>query len=187
VAGLVLRNVFLARREDIAHFFAAAARTQVPGWSALQAQAEAARCEVVDWLADLFANGTVDAQREAAAIWSQAEQRLAGSPDQPTPDAAALDALVDRYRIQSHYLRHACWIAAPGLLERCKQVPAVPLLLLQGTEDAICPPEGAMALARALGPRATLRLVQGAGHDPAHPAMAQAMRQALDAMRGEFP
>ncbi|HEX7891930.1 MAG TPA: alpha/beta fold hydrolase [Ramlibacter sp.] len=181
VAGLLLRNVFLARPVDIAGFFAAATNTQVLGWAALQRQADAARCSLVESLADLFATGGPAAQREAAACWWRSEQILSGDDHAPTPGDAQLEVLADRYRIQSHYLRHGCWIAPPGLLARCDALPAVPTLILQGTEDAMCPPGGALALAHACGARAALRLVPGAGHDPRHPAMAEAMRQALQA------
>jgi proline iminopeptidase len=152
IAGLVLRNPFLARAEDMERF-------------------------PIHRDAELLASGS----RKAAARWWQAEQRLSGGdPASPTD----LDRLVDRYRVQSHYLAHGCWIAPPGLLAHCGQVPDVPIVILQGTEDALCPPEGAQALAQALGSRATLRWVHGAGHDPSHPAMAAAMRDALDQFAG---
>ena len=181
VAGLLLRNIFLARPEDIECFFAAAMAMQVPGWAALQQQADAAHCSLTDFLADLFATAAPAAQREAAACWWRSEQILSGSEHAPIDDDAQLAMLVDRYRVQSHYLRHGCWIEAPGLLARCDALPRVPMLVLQGTEDAICPPAGALALAHACGTRVALQLVPGAGHDPGHPAMAEAMRHALQA------
>jgi proline iminopeptidase len=87
------------------------------------------------------------------------------------PDVAAL---VQRYRVQAHYLRHGCWLNGPDLLARCSRLPQVPTLLLHGTGDRICPPAGAAALAERL-PHARLGWVQGAGHDPTHPAMIDAM------------
>ena len=179
VAGLLLRNVFLARAEDIAGFFAAAAATGAPGWARLLRQAQSARRTLPEFLADLFATGAMAAQRAAAASWWAAEQRLQGLDPAPPADPAALDRLVDRYRVQSHYLKHGCWLAQEPLLARCVRLPAVPILVLQAMEDAVCPPAGARALEQALRGRATVRLVPGAGHDPAHPAMAEAMREAL--------
>jgi len=166
VAGLVLRNPFLARGEDISRFFAS------EGWEDWRGDA------LLESLGDLFVNGSPAAQREAAARWWRVEQQLSGGDARAHQDAADLERLADRYRIQSHYLRHGCWIAPP-LLEQCARVPSVPVVVLQGTEDRVCPPEGAQSLAQALGSRATLQWVEGAGHDPSHPAMAQAMRQAL--------
>jgi proline iminopeptidase len=56
----------------------------------------------------------------------------------------------------------------------------VPTALLQGTVDRICPPDGARELQRRVA-HCTLRLVDGVGHDPTHPAMVAAMVNALDA------
>jgi proline iminopeptidase len=178
IAGLLLRNVFLARRQDIDGFFAGAVLHGGPVWHELERRAAAAGVPLLAFLADLFAHGHRDEQRLAATAWLAWEQRLAGEPVVPV-DASGVDRLVHRYRIQAHYLRHRCWLADPGLVERCRQLPAVPTLLLHGTEDRICPPEGAVELAAALGGRATLHLVEGAGHQPFHPAMRSAMEDAL--------
>ena len=95
--------------------------------------------------------------------------------------------MVRRFRVQSHYLRAGCWLQAPGLLKRSKRLPHVPTLLLHGTDDLVCPPEGALALRNAL-PQSRLRWAKGAGHDPTHPAMVQLMVEALGtfAAHGSF-
>jgi proline iminopeptidase len=179
VAGLLLRNVFLARSQDIHAFFDDAAGDASPGWQQLQRQARSEARSTVDWLAKTFVSAAPQAQRDTALCWWQWEQRKSGAPLAPLKDDAAIDALVQRYRVQSHYLKHACWLASPTLLERCANLPELPTLILQGTEDAVCPAEGALALKQVLGARATLRWVEGAGHDPTHPGMAAAMRRAL--------
>ncbi|HET8746538.1 MAG TPA: alpha/beta fold hydrolase [Ramlibacter sp.] len=181
VTGLVLRNPFLAREEDIARFFAAAIDTGVPGWADLTQQAASAQQSLPALLADLFAHGPMEAQRAAAACWWDSEQRLAGAAPTATPIEDELQRLVDRYRIQSHYLKDGCWLAPTPLLQRCERLPPVPVEIVQGMQDRICPPEGARALAQAIGARANLRLVEGAGHDPSQPAMLEAVRQAVQA------
>lgn len=180
VSGLLLRNPYLARAEDDDHFFSTAGRARTPGWGRLQERAGAAERSMPVYLAGLFANGTEAAQREAAMSWWAHEQHLAGGKV-GTPDAGTLARLVDRYRILSHYVRHGCWLGDRPLLERCAALPAVPVHIVQGADDAICPPAGATTLAQALGRRASLRIVPGAGHDPTHPAMVEAMREALHA------
>jgi pyrroloquinoline quinone biosynthesis protein E len=114
----------------------------------------------------------------ATLYWFAWEQRLSGGTAAP-PGDAVLQRLVPRYRVLSHYLHHGCWLRAPTLLARCAALPAVPTLIVHGTRDAMCPPQGAQALARVLHGRAILQWAQGAGHDPTHPALAAAMRQAL--------
>lgn len=166
VAALLLRAVFLARAEDIAAFFAGSGL-------------------VLDDLCAALHGNDAAAAAAAALRWWRHEQALAGSRA-GEPAGEALAALVDRYRVQSHFLRHDCFMSPP-LLECCARVPDVPTLLLHGRDDRICPPAGALAVQACL-PHAALRWVAGAGHDPAHPAMAAAMVEALDryAARGRF-
>lgn len=181
VAGLVLRSSFLARAEDIAAFFTPVGPGERDAWERFAAVAPPeARAALLPFLADGFEHSPRDTCLALARAWWQWEQFLAtGAKNTPAPTGAALDAQVDRYRVQSHYLAHRCWLATPSLLERCVAVPPVPTLLLHGRQDRICPPEGAVTLHRHL-PGSELRWLDGAGHDPAHPAMAAAMVEALD-------
>jgi len=156
VAALLLRASFLARAQDIAGFF---------GELSLPALAAALQ-------------GDDRARAEAAALaWWRREQALAGT-SAPEPAGAALEAQVDRLRVQAHYLMHGCWLQSPTLLERCEAVPRVPTLLLHARDDRVCPPEGAQRLQRRL-PGAQLRWIEQGGHDAAHPEMVAAMRAAL--------
>jgi proline iminopeptidase len=189
VAGLLLRSSFLARAEDIAWFFGGAASEEPRAWEALTAAApHAQRSNPLPWLADELGQADALRRHAAALAWARWEQALAtGMRDDTAPPQALLDALVDRYRVQSHYLLHHCWLDTPTLLERCEAIPPVPILLLHGTIDRVCRPEGALALHRALPP-SRLQWVDGVGHDPTHPAMAGAMVGALDtyARQGRF-
>jgi proline iminopeptidase len=168
VSGLLLRGSFLARPQDIDGFFAGAPAMLATRWPQL---AQLPPC-------DGQARQIVDA-------WARHEQRLSGTgPFAEPPDVASL---LPRYRIQSHYLQHGCWLQQPPLLQRCGALPPLPTLLLHGREDRICPPDGALALAQRL-PQASLRWAEGAGHDPSHPAMVSLMVRALDsfARHGHF-
>ena len=160
-SGLLLRATFLARAEDVDGFFASA--------STLLPQAEAA-----------FAGDDDDASAAAALAWWRHEQAMSdfALPADAEPAPATLLALVDRYKVQAHYLHHGCWMT-PSLLDRCAELPPVPTLLLHGTADRVCPPAGAMAVAKRVS-RSRLQWVDGAGHDPAHAGMAAAMVDALD-------
>lgn len=177
IAGLLLRSVFLARPGDVRAFFALDTEAGREAWQDLVDS----RCDgsLIDGLAEVFETGTMAEQRALALRWSQWERCRAGLAPEVPPEGQVLDALVRRYRIQSHYLRHGCWLGERPLLERCVAVPRVPTLLLHGTRDEVCLVSGAMALRERM-PHAVLRPVAGAGHDPAHPAMAAAMVRALD-------
>lgn len=185
VAGLLLRGLFLARDSDIDGFFDGAAHGQPEAWAAFQQQASAHGVTLVDLLHQSLCS--TDSAEATALHWWRWEQFLSGHEAAPDPDAAALAAQVARLRIQSHYLRHRCWLEQPPLLERCADLPKVPTLLLHGRDDRICAPEAAAAFHGRV-PHSRLRWIDGAGHDPTHPGMIDAMISALDtfADRGDF-
>jgi proline iminopeptidase len=187
VAALLLRATFLARRGDIEHFFQGAARDFPQAWARLAAVAPREhRGALLPWFARVLGSGAPAQQAIVAQAWWCWEGTLAGHATDP-PQGDALTALVDRYRVQSHYLSHQCWLAAPSLLERCDALPRVPTLLLHARDDLVCPAQGALELHQRL-PHSRLHWVDDAGHDPAHPSMAAAMVAALDryADRGDF-
>jgi proline iminopeptidase len=167
VTGLLLRASFLARPQEIADFLA-------PLGSPVA-------------LAQAFASGPLATRSAIARAWWAHEQALVGNTPAAPLDDEALARQVDRYRVQSHYLAHGCWLGERTLVARCATLPAVPTLLLHGRADRVCPPDGAQALQRAL-PHAALHWIDGAGHDPAHPAMVDATVRALDhfAASGRF-
>jgi proline iminopeptidase len=217
VQALLLRASFLARPEDIGWFFQGAATELPVAWARFAGAAPAEhRAALLPWLRHVFSAAEPAEQMRAARAWWAWEQALASQgnagPPQvslpasgggrrmasawgrsdasatPTPPAGeALTALVDRFRVQSHYLANHCWLTAPPLLERLGTLPQVPTLLLHADDDRICRPAGAAALHERV-PHSRLRWVAAAGHDPAHPAMASAMRAALDsyAELGDF-
>jgi len=192
VSGLLLRASFLARPADIAGFFDASGRPAHAPWAALAEAAGADEPSAMPRaLNQVFEHGTAARQAQAALAWAAWEQVLAGGTTtgattdvapattaNTAPGPAALAALIQRYRVQSHYLANGCWMA-PSLLHRASLVPPLPTLLLHADDDGICTPQGARALYAAV-PHAQLRWASGAGHNPAHPAMAALQRRALD-------
>lgn len=180
VSALLLRASFLARREDIDWFF-----QQPAAWEHFADVAPASqRTTLLTWLASVFARGDDDIAARAARAWSRWEHALAGTVSATDTPIARL---VARYRVQSHYLLHDCWLNSPTLLERAEAVPRVPTLLLHARDDRVCRAEGAQALHDRL-PQSTLRWIDHGGHNAAHPAMIAAMVASLDhfAAHGRF-
>jgi proline iminopeptidase len=190
VAALLLRAVFLPRAEEIENFFQDTACRAPAAWARFASAVPAdQRHDMLGYLArglQAPASGRdADLPRRLALAWWHWERALAGGASasstapQPEPDRETLDALVDRYRVQSHYLLHRCWLDSPPLLDRLGALPRMPTLLLHSRDDRICPPEGAEAVHARIA-YSGLRWVDGAGHDPSHPAMASATIAALD-------
>ena len=153
------------------------------------------RGNLLGFLAHGFAQpcsgGATDLQCRLASAWWRWEKALTGgtsaSHADAEPDRASLEVLVHRYRVQSHYLVHRCWLDDPPLLNGLGRLPQMPTLLLHAGDDRVCPPQGARAIHRNLA-GSQLLWVDGAGHDAAHPAMVHAMVAALNsyAVHGHF-
>jgi len=173
VSALLLRATFLARPDDIASFFVGAAFSED--------LAGADTRSVLRALVERLQHRDADVRRAAALAWWRHEQRWSNPTlFDETVTPADIDVQVDRYRVQAHYMRHGCWVQQPPLLARCARLPVRPTLILQGSDDRICPPDGARSLHDLL-PHAHLHVVAGVGHDPSHPSMVDAMVRALDA------
>ena len=177
VTGLLLRSSFLARREDIEHFFGPANGALRPrAWRSLNAAFPA---PLLQNLASALHQGPRAERERAAAAWWAWELALGhGIEDPPPLQGEALARQVDRLRVQAHYLLHDCWLTDPPLPALCARMPAVPTVLLHARDDLVCPAAGALALQAAL-PHATLRWLDAGGHDASHPAMLAANAEAL--------
>lgn len=191
VDALLLRAVFLARDADVAAFFdgahdlarACGAQPDEPLASAL------GRC---------FSTGDEVAQHAAVQAWWAWEQRQQRGEDASSrPEAAIAASPADpaaarrRFQIQAQYLATGCGLRQVPLLDRLCNWPGswptdLPVTLLHGRADRVCPPEGAAAL-RAVLPTLDLRWIDGAGHDPTYPAMAAAMRAACAELLDQPP
>jgi len=172
VSGLLLRASFLARNDDIDWFFGGAAALRPAAWARFAAAVATPDAAA---LAAVLREGDAQRQHDTALAWWRWERALAlGVED----EAVAPPGLVERYRVQSHYLAHGCWLQRPSLLELCEAVPRVPALLLHARDDLVCRAAGAELLQARL-PGSRLQWLDGGGHDAAHAPMQSALRAAL--------
>jgi proline iminopeptidase len=177
VAALVLRAPFLARQAEIDAFFAPVAGPNGDRDEFAALAPGLQRDRLLPWLArQLASSGQAQCARIALA-WSRHErQRESGAACAPPP--VADEALIARYRIQAHYLLHGCFLGKDGVLAAARRRSQLPVAILHGDADRVCPPYNARLLRRCL-PDSRLRMVEGAGHDPFHPGMAAALTEAL--------
>ena len=181
--GLVLRGVFLGRASDLDWFFQQARQFLPDAWAALAAQAPvAARSDLLRWLTGRLHGSDAAAALSAAVAWQAWETSVSERQSAaPRPDgllAGDAAALLDKYRVQSHYLAHGCFWGGSALLERAYTLASIPTAILHGRLDWVCRPQAAWDLHQSL-PGSRLQWLEGCGHSPFEPAMSQALGQAL--------
>jgi proline iminopeptidase len=182
VSGMVLRGVFLATEDEL-HWFLHGLQRFVPeAWQAFSAGADLN--DPLAWYRNEVESGDRARAVAAARRWVAYENALMAIGEAPsgggTPDEPAV---LDRVRVQLHYLAHGCFLPPAGLLEGMSSVQHIPAIIVQGRRDLVCPPVTAHALA-ARWPRAQLRMVEEGGHSALHPAMSAALVRAAQDLRG---
>ena len=183
--GLVLRGVFLGQASDLNWFFQQVRQFLPDAWARLAAQApQAAHGDLLRWLHDGLHGGDREVALARAMAWEAWEasvsQRQSALSRPSPPPAEEATALLDKYRIQSHYLINGCFWGEgeSALLARARSLAGVPTAILHGRLDWVCRPQAAWDVHQCLqGSR--LQWLEGCGHSPFEPAMSQALAQAL--------
>lgn len=180
VGGLLLRNPFLARACDFDAFFGGQKAHFPLAWHAWEKLgAPGAPGAMLPWLVEEFATAGSVRLQSLVEAWHGWESALSGSPVRSL-SAGEIAGLLQRYRLQCHYFGQSCFLPDNAVFSAAVSVAAagLPVRVVQGMSDLVCPPAGATALLERL-PYATCDGVPGVGHDPFAPAMQGAMRAAL--------
>lgn len=181
VCGLVLRGVFLASEREMTWFFQSL-RAMVPdawmhltaGWQRTEQDA------VLQSLTRMLQNGTLAQQQDAAYRWSQYEQAIVRKmlgifTLQSNEEGVAETA---KYRLQAHYLSKHCFLTERALFRSARRTAGIPIIIVHGTHDLICPPENVMRLTRFM-PHAQVQWVSKGTHTASDPAIRDALQRAI--------
>ena len=188
VSELVLRGIFLLRRQEIEWFYQRGASALYPdAWETYRDHIPEA--ERGDLLAAYHRRLTSDdpAVRLAAAkAWSGWE----GATSKLIPDAALQshyeeDAVaLAMARIEAHYFVNRGFLACDDqLLRDAGRIRGIPGVIVQGRYDVVCPAESAWALHRAW-PEADFVITPDSGHSAFEPPNSRALVAATDRFAG---
>ena len=188
VTGLVLRGIFLLRKQEIDWFYQRGASILfADAWEGYLAPIPEA--ERGDLLAAYYRRLTSDdpsVRQEAARAWSVWE----GSTSCLFPNLELIaktggdEFSLAFARIECHYFTNRGFFSRDAqLLEDVGRIRHLPAVIVQGRYDVVCPMESAWALHRAW-PEADLRLVADAGHSALEPGIVHELVEATDHFRG---
>lgn len=204
--GLILRGIFLTGKRDLDWFFGGAGTLLPAAWCRLVEHlgldvgiddCEDAGQEVRTALTRHLFSESSEVAASAASAWAAWEDavsrpgqalaavgRTQGAGPQGTSPAPQ-QILVDKYRVQAHYLTQECFLGENYLLQQAAQLSPVPVELVHGRLDWVCRPANAWRTHLAI-PASSLTWVDQGSHSPYDPpmqlALAAAMRRIQDSI-----
>jgi proline iminopeptidase len=181
VSGLVLRGVFLGTDEEVDWFLNGLQRFVPEAWGALARALDAGPSDrLLQTCLRRLEAGSTESALSAARAWTAYESAVMALGEEPgaASSAASDESVLARVRVQTHYLRHRCFLAEQPILRHMSAIRSLPAIIVQGRLDMVCPPVTAARLA-ACWDAAELRMVQSAGHFVFNPDLAAALVRAL--------
>ena len=188
VTELVLRGIFLLRRQEVEWFYQRGASALFPdAWEEYLAPIpEDERDDLLHaYHKRLTGHDAAERRRCAVAwsVWEGSTSRLIVDPDMQR--RMAQDEFADAFaRIECHYFVNRGFLRTDAqLLEDAGRIRHIPGVIVQGRYDVVCPMESAWALHRAW-PEAKLVVVPDAGHSALEPGITRALVDATDRFAG---
>ena len=120
-----------------------------------------------------------------ARAWASWENALAaiesnGATGQvPGEYALAFAKLENHYFVNGGFLKHDDWI-----LENLPTISDIPVSIIQGRYDMICPPQSAWKVANAM-PKAELKMIPMAGHALSEPEITESLVDVMNNLRSK--
>ena len=168
VSELVLRGIFLLRRQEVDWYYQRGASVLFPdAWEDYLAPIPPVeRGQLVEAYYKRLTGSDAELQRRAARAWSVWEARTSClAPDDALVARMGSDTFALAFaRIECHFFMHNGFFECETeLLDGIDRIRHLPAVIVQGRYDVVCPMETAWTLHRAW-PEADFRLIPDAGH-----------------------
>ena len=186
VAGMVLRGIFTAARDEIDYFYHGGVRLFFPDvYDKLLSTLDKSDHKRVHTALMEKILGNDDIQKQVyAEAWTRYEMRISG--------LHVPDALVESYMegfgekaifqfglLENYYMANDCFLPDDQILNNASHIGEIRTIMVNGRYDAICPPRNAYRLHQLL-PNSELIIAEEAGHWMGEPPIESAL---LNAMR----
>jgi len=188
VSELVLRGIFLLRRQEIDWFYQRGASALFPDcWEDYLAPIpEDERHDLLRAYHARLTHEDARVRREAARAWSIWEGRTSClfPNEELIAKSGGDDFAIAFARIECHYFMHKGFFEPETeLLDGVARIRHIPATIVQGRYDVVCPMESAWALHRAW-PEARFVVVPDAGHSAFEPGITHELVEATDRFAG---
>ena len=183
VSGMVLRGIFTASQDELDHFYRGGIRPFFPETYEKLEQVFGKNPTPQTIYEKVKSKDPADRLRYGRA-WTAYEAKLANLH---IPEARLqyiltsqdlADIVVSLALIENHYMANGCFFEQGQLLRDVSKIEDIPIVLINGRYDMICPPFNAHRLHKKLN-NSKLVIVERAGHSMDEPYIEQALVRAL--------
>ena len=187
IKALILRGIFLSRKteldwflDEVKAFFPEAHQTL------LDFLPNNKRDDLVKNYSELVFSSDLKICGPASIAWNRFESGLLKLLPQAEEDKTLTDEDIQneiaRARVQLHYIKDQCFIDGKKILKEVKQLKDIPITIIQGRYDMVCPPITAYELYQCV-PHANFIMVPDAGHSASEPSMTSELVKATNHYR----
>ncbi len=189
VMALIIRGIFLARQKDLDWFVKeGAGRIYPEQWQRLISALPPAERDAPVTAMWRILNGDDElAAMRIAKQWSAwgSQVSLGQAYQYNAHDEHANLQMLKQARMEIYYAKKHYFIAENQILAHCVRLRGIPMTIIHGRNDLVCPMEAAFSLHRAL-PRAEYVVLAEAGHVAQGEQMIDALVTATDKMAEQF-
>jgi len=186
VGGMVLRGIFTATAEELDHYYAGGVRPFFP--------------ETYEKLEEVFGSPPspqtilekIKQEKMAdrfplSKAWTAYEAKIA-ELHIPDPEVQAMvdskqiaDIVRSLALLENHFMANGCFFEEGQLLANIDRIPDIPIILVNGRYDMICPPINAYRLHKRL-PQSSLIIAEESGHSMSERNIEIALLQAMHSL-----
>ena len=125
---------------------------------------------------DLIRSKKAETRKKASKAWWNWESAV--SFLEPLPDDTSPTGVEDIATIETHYFKHGAWLKPNQLLRNADQLKNIPVAIVHGRYDLVCPFRSAYELHKAV-PHSNLYPIAKAGHGMAEPETFATMKRIM--------
>lgn len=187
-AGFVLRGVFLGSRKELDWFLNGIRHVYPEAWKAFTGfLPEDERTDIVEGYYQRLIDPDPMVHLPAAEAWNRYETscsvlRNNFTEESPSDGGSGSLALA---RIEAHYFKNGMFLDDDFLLKNIDRLKDVPLVIVQGRYDMICPIVTADKVA-GLWNKADYVVIADAGHSAMEPGIREALVKATERLKGKL-
>ncbi len=182
VSGMVLRGVFTGTKSEIDYFYHGGVRTHFPDAydRMLGSLPDPDRRPLPAYFLELIRSEDPSERDRYSRVWAAYEikicglavpdEQIAGILEESDPYAFAL--------LENYYMANDCFLEEDQLLKNAWKIPDIPITIVNGRYDAVCPPVTAYRLHQAI-PGSRLIIAESAGHWMGEKPIEQALLEAM--------